>query len=57
MMQELEKILEEIDGKIENYKENPRLQVVDICYGLNIAKRIIRKHMKSKENEYENQGQ
>ena len=44
-MQELEKILEEIDGKIESYKENPRLQVVDICYGLNIAKRIIRKHM------------
>lgn len=44
-MQELEKILEEIDGKIENYKENPRLQVADICYGLNIAKRIIRKHM------------
>lgn len=44
-MRELEKILEEIDGKIERYKENPRLQVVDICYGLNIAKRIIRKHM------------
>ena len=36
-MQELEKILEEIDGKIENYKENPRLQVVDICYGLNYS--------------------
>lgn len=44
-MRELEKILEEIDGKIESYKENPRLQVVDICYGLNIAKRIIRKHI------------
>lgn len=44
-MQLLDKILEEIDGKIESYKENPRLQVVDICYGMNIAKRIIRKHM------------
>ena len=44
-MQELEKILEEIDGAIERYKENPRLESVDICYGLNQAKRIIRKHM------------
>ena len=46
-MQELEKILEEIDGMIESYKENPRLEIVDICYGLNQAKRIIRKHMKT----------
>lgn len=44
-MQELKKILEEIDGMIERYKENPRLEIVDICYGLNQAKRIIRKHM------------
>lgn len=44
-MQELEKILKEIDGMIERYKENPRLEVVDIYYGLNQAKRIIRKHM------------
>lgn len=44
-MQELKKILEEIDGMIERYKENPRLEVVDICYGLNQAKRIIRKHL------------
>ena len=44
-MQELEKILDEIDGMIERYKENPRLEIVDICYGLNQAKRIIRKHM------------
>lgn len=29
-MQELEKILKEIDGMIERYKENPRLEVVDI---------------------------
>ena len=48
-MQELEKILEEIDGMIKRYKENPRLEVVDICYGLNQAKRIIRKHMNAGE--------
>ena len=48
-MQELEKILEEIDGMIESYKENPRLEIVDICCGLNQAKRIIRKHMKTNE--------
>ena len=51
-MQELEKILEEIDGMIERYKENPRLEIVDICYGLNQAKRIIRKHL-SRENDPE----
>lgn len=51
-MQELEKILEEIDGMIERYKENPRLEIVDICYGLNQAKRIIRKHL-SRENDLE----
>lgn len=44
-MQELEKILEEIGEMIKRYKENPRLEVVDICYGLNQAKNIIRKHM------------
>ena len=44
-MQELEKILEEIDETIERYKENPRLEIVDIRYGLNQAKRIIRKHI------------
>lgn len=48
-MQELEKILEEIDEMIKRYKENPRLEVVDICYGLNQAKNIIRKHL-SREN-------
>lgn len=48
-MQELEKILKEIDGMIERYKENPRLEVVDICYGLNQAKDIVRKHL-SREN-------
>ena len=44
-MQELEKIFKEIDETIERYKENPRLEIVDICYGLNQAKRIIRNHM------------
>ena len=49
-MQELEKILEEIDEKIERYKierykENANMEAVDICYGMNVAKKIIRKHM------------
>lgn len=44
-MQEQEKILEEIDGKIEELRENPSLEDVDICYGLNQAKDIICKHM------------
>ena len=46
-MQELEKILEEIDETIERYGKNPYIdeKVTDLCYGLNIAKDIIRKHM------------
>lgn len=46
-MQELEKILEDIDETIERYGENPYIdeKVTDLCYGLNIAKDIIRKHM------------
>ena len=46
-MQELEKILEEIDETIERYGTNPYIdvQVTDLCYGLNIAKDIIRRHM------------
>ena len=44
-MHELDKILEEIDETIERYKENANLEAVDICYGMNQAKRIIRKHM------------
>ncbi len=46
-MQELEKILKEIDETIERYGENPYIdeKVTDICYGMNIAKGIIRKHM------------
>lgn len=46
-MQELDKILEEIDETIEKYGENPYIdeKVTDLCYGMNIAKGIIRKHM------------
>ena len=44
-MQELEKILEEIDEMIEGIKENPSSEDADVCYGLNAAKKIIRKHM------------
>lgn len=48
-MQVLEKILEEIEETIKRYEENPELITEDItefCYGMNIAKNIIRKHMK-----------
>ena len=46
-MQELEKILEEIDETIERYGKNPYIdeKVTNLCYGLNIVKDIIRKHM------------
>ena len=41
----LEKILEEIDREIEERRKDPEMRDVDICYGLNRAKEIIRKHM------------
>lgn len=44
-MQVLEKILEEIDETIERYKENANMEAVDICYGMELAKKIIRNHM------------
>lgn len=47
-MQELEKILEEIDETISRYGSNPELiteNLTDFCYGLNVAKDIIRNHM------------
>lgn len=46
-MQVLEKILEEIDEAIARYGENPYIdeKVTDLCYGLNLAKDIVRKHM------------
>ena len=48
LMKELEKILEEIDETIDRYGSNPELiteNLTDFCYGLNIAKDIIRKHI------------
>lgn len=44
-MQNLEKILEEIDREIEERRKDPEMRDVDICYGLNRAKEIIRRHM------------
>ena len=47
-MQELEKILEEIDEMIDGYRKNPDLiteNITDFCYGLIRAKDIIRRHM------------
>lgn len=46
-MQGLEKIMKEIDEAIDRYGNNPYIdeKVTDICYGMNIAKDIIRKHM------------
>ena len=44
-MQELEKILEEIEQRVNYYKEHATLEYVDICAGLREAERIIRKHM------------
>lgn len=40
-----EMILKEIDKTIERYRENPNFEEVDICYGMNQAKKIILKHM------------
>lgn len=37
-MQNLEKILEEIDREIEERRKDPEMRDVDICYGLNRAK-------------------
>ena len=44
---QLMKIMEEINETIERYGKNPYIdeKVTDLCYGLNIAKDIIRKHM------------
>ena len=44
-MQELEKILEEIEQRVNYCKEHATLEYVDICAGLREAERIIRKHM------------
>lgn len=46
-MQELEKLLEEIDETIERYGKNPYIdeKATELCYGMTIVKDIIRKHM------------
>ena len=51
-MQVLEKILEEIDVTIGRYKEIANMEAVDICYGMKVAKKIIRKYL-SRENDSE----
>ena len=47
-MQELEKILEEIEQRVDYYREHATLTYVDICAGLREAEGIIRKHMNEK---------
>lgn len=44
-MQELEKIMEEIEQRVNYYKEHATPEYVDICAGLREAEGIIRKHM------------
>ena len=44
-MQELEKILEEIEQRVNYYRDHTTLTYVDICAGLREAEGIIRKHM------------
>lgn len=44
-MQELKKILEEIEQRVNYCKEHATLEYVDICAGLREAEDIIRKHM------------
>lgn len=47
-MRELEKILEEIEQRVDYYREHATLTYVDICAGLREAEGIIRKHMNEK---------
>lgn len=44
-MQVLDEILEEIEQRVNYYKEHATLEYVDICAGLREAEGIIRKHM------------
>ena len=44
-MRELEKILEEIEQRVDYYREHATLTYVDICAGLREAEGIIHKHM------------
>ena len=43
-MRGLERILKEIDARVEEYKEDPA-EYVDVCAGLRETERIICKHM------------
>lgn len=55
-MQELEKIMEEIEQRVNYYKEHATLEYVDICAGLREAEGIIRKHMNDGWNPVEKYG-
>lgn len=55
-MQVLEKILKEIDVTIGRYKEIANMEAVDICYGMKVAKKIIRQHMNDGWNSVEKYG-
>ena len=44
-MQELEKILEEIEQRVDYYREHATFGYVDVCAGLREAQDIIRKYM------------
>lgn len=44
-MQALEKILKEIEQRVDYYRDHATLTYVDICAGLREAEGIIRKHM------------
>ena len=46
-MQELEKILEEIEQRVNYYKEHATLEYVDVCKGLRETEGIIRKYMEN----------
>ena len=44
-MQELEKVLKEIEQRVNYYREHATFDYVDICTGLREAEDVIRKHM------------
>ena len=46
-MKELEKILKEIEQRVNYYKEHATLEHADICAGLREAEGIIRKYMEN----------
>lgn len=44
-MQELEKVLKEIEQRVNYYREHATFDYVDVCAGLREAEDVIRKHM------------